>query len=262
MKMKKYMAMGLGAIMAVGIAVSGVLPVSAVNNNENDAKLATAVTMAARDYDDYEGVIKSSTTLRSKATSNSRKITTLKKGAVVEVERKASNGWYRVEYRDIEGYVSPKNIKVYDSEYRDVEKKGTVTSNVNMRLGASTLSKKVTYLKKGTVIKIESKTSNGWYKIEYKGRDGYISQKHAKIGTNTNKKDYTYREMDDYDGITTAKLTLRRSPSSSSAKITSIPKGARVEVEGKTSNGFYRVEYRDIEGYVSSKYIKLVRDYD
>ena len=165
MKMKKYMAMGLGAIMAVGIAVSGVLPVSAVNNNENDAKLATAVTMAARDYDDYEGVIKSSTTFRSKATSNSRKITTLKKGAVVEVERKASNGWYRVEYRDIEGYVSPKNIKIYDSEYRDVEKKGTVTSNVNMRLGASTLSKKVTYLKKGTVIKIESKTSNGWYKI-------------------------------------------------------------------------------------------------
>ena len=155
-----------------------------------------------------------------------------------------------------------KNIKIYDSEYRDVEKKGTVTSNVNMRLGASTLSKKVTYLKKGTVIKIESKTSNGWYKIEYKGRDGYISQKHAKIGTNTNKKDYTYREMDDYDGITTAKLTLRRSPSSSSTKITSIPKGARVEVEGTTSNGFYRVEYRDIEGYVSSKYIKLVRDYD
>ena len=77
MKMKKYMAMGLGAIMAVGIAVSGVLPVSAVNNNENDAKLATAVTMVARDYDDYEGVIKSNTTLRSKATSNSRKITTL-----------------------------------------------------------------------------------------------------------------------------------------------------------------------------------------
>ena len=131
-----------------------------------------------------------------------------------------------------------------------------------MRLGASTLSKKVTYLKKGAVIKIESTTSNGWYKIEYKGRDGYISQKYAKIGTNTNKKDYTYREMDDYDGITTAKLTLRRSPSSSSTKITSIPKGARVEVEGKTSNGFYRVEYRDIEGYVSSKYIKLVRDYD
>ena len=32
MKMKKYMAMGLGAIMAVGIAVSGVLPVSADNN--------------------------------------------------------------------------------------------------------------------------------------------------------------------------------------------------------------------------------------
>lgn len=261
MKMKKYMAMGLGAIMAVGIAVSGVLPVSAVDNKAtNNAQPATAVTMAARDYDDYEGVIKSNTTLRSKATSSSRKITTLKKGAVVEVERKTSNGWYRVEYRDIEGYVSPKSIKIYDSEYRDVEKKGTVTSNVNMRLGASTLSKKVTYLKKGAVIDIESKTSNGWYKIEYKGRDGYISQKYAKIGTN--KKGYTYREMDDYDGITTAKLTLRRSPSSSSTKITSIPKGARVEVEGKTSNGFYRVEYRDIEGYVSSKYIKLVRDYD
>ena len=88
MKMKKYMAMGLGAIMAVGIAVSGVLPVSA-DNNTNNAQPATAVTMAARSYDDYEGVIKSNTTLRSKATSNSRKITTLKKGAVVEVERKA-----------------------------------------------------------------------------------------------------------------------------------------------------------------------------
>ena len=43
MKMKKYMAMGLGAIMAVGIAVSGVLPVSA-DNNTNNAQPATAVT--------------------------------------------------------------------------------------------------------------------------------------------------------------------------------------------------------------------------
>ena len=207
MKMKKYMAMGLGAIMAVGIAVSGVLPVSAVNNNENDAKLATAVTMSARDYDDYEGIIKSNTTLRSKATSNSRKITTLKKGAVVEVERKASNGWYRVEYRDIEGYVSPKNIKIYDSEYRDVEKKGTVTSNVNMRLGASTLSKKVTYLKKGTVIKIESKTSNGWYKIEYKGRDGYISiPKGARVEVEGKTSNGFYRvEYRDIEGYVSSK---------------------------------------------------------
>ena len=47
MKMKKYMAMGLGAIMAVGIAVSGVLPVSA-DNNTNNAQPSTAVKMAAR----------------------------------------------------------------------------------------------------------------------------------------------------------------------------------------------------------------------
>lgn len=259
MKIKKYMARGLGAIMAIGIAASGFLPASAVGNI-NNGEPKTAVTMPAVNYDDYEGVIKSNTNLRSSATSSSRKITTLQKGAVVEVERKASNGWYRVEYRDIEGYVSPKYIKVYNSEYINVDKKGTVTSNVNMRLGASTLSKKVNYLKKGAVIKIESKTSNGWYKIEYKGRDGYISQKYAKIGTN--QKDYTYREIDDYDGITTIKLNLRRSPSSTSTVITSIPKGARVEVEGKTSNGWYRVEYRDIEGYVSANYIKLVPDYD
>lgn len=261
MKMKKYMAMGLGAIVAMGLVVSGFLPSSAVSNTKGN-NTQSVVSAATIDYDDYEGVIKSNVNLRARATSNSTKITNIKKGSVVEIEGRASNGWYRVEYRDREGYISSKYVTVYDSEYIDIDKKGTITSNVNMRLGASSKSKKVDYLKKGAVIEIESKTSNGWYKIEYKGRDGYISQKYAKIGTSGNNKNYTYKELDDYDGITTAKVNLRKSPSSSSTKITSIPKGKIVEVEGKTSNGWYRVEYRDIEGYVSSKYIKLVRDYD
>lgn len=260
MKMKKYMSMGLGAMMAVGIVVSGILPVSAESDNLN-GKQQTAITRTASYYDDYEGVIKSNVNLRTRATSSSKKIMNIKKGSVVEIEGRATNGWYRVEYKDIEGYISSKYVTVYNSEYREIDKKGTITSNVNMRLGASSMTKKLAYIKKGAVIKIEATTSNGWYKIEYNGRDGYISQKYAKIGTN-NKKDYTYREIDDYNGIATSKVNLRKGPGTSSAKILSIPKGAVVEVEGKTSNGWYKVEYRDIEGYVSAKYIKLVPDYD
>ncbi|WP_455542376.1 SH3 domain-containing protein [Intestinibacter sp.] len=257
MKMKKYTALGLGAIMAIGITVSSFSVISA----DNGLGHRSAVVKTVSYYDDYEGVTTASVNLRRSATSSSTKIMTIKKGTVVEVEEKASNGWYRVEYRDREGYVSPKYLNVYDSEYQKIDKKGTTTQKITLRAGATTLSSKRTVLAKGTKVEVEAKTSNGWYKVEYRGMEGYIQAKYIKF-TTTTTTGYTYTELDDYDGITKVSTTMKSKASTTSTNLGTLPKGARVEVEGKTSNGWYKVEYRDRDVYVQAKDIKLVPDYD
>ncbi len=188
MNLKKYAAMGLGAIMAMGITLSSFSAVSADNNVAPRSAVMTTAShhnnhhnYYGNHYDDYEGVITSNVNVRAKASTKSTKVGYLKKGAVVEIERKASNGWYKIEYRHMEGYISPKYVTVYNDEYREIDKKGTTTAKVTVRAGASTKATKRGTLAKGTRVEVESKTSNGWYKIEYRGGEGYVQAKYIKL---------------------------------------------------------------------------------
>ena len=69
---------------------------------------------------------------------------------------------------------------------------GTVTaSSLNMRSSASTKGKVVTKLKKNTKVTIVKKQSNGWYKVKYRSKIGFVSGSYLKITnqttSNTNK---------------------------------------------------------------------------
>jgi uncharacterized protein YraI len=55
-------------------------------------------------------------------------------------------------------------------------------------------------------------------------------------------------------GWTTGDLNLRTCPSVSCAKITVMPRGARVWIDG-VSGGWYHLIYRGIAGFASGKYI-------
>ena len=115
--------------------------------------------------------------LREEANSSSTILATASKGDVVVILEEESNGWYKVDYKSVEGYMS--------ADYLDVSTKADVTigyglvetdgSPLNVRSGPGTDYSKVTSLNDGAVVPIVG-IDNGWYKITTSGGlSGYVS---------------------------------------------------------------------------------------
>ena len=115
--------------------------------------------------------------LREEANSSSTILATASKGDVVVVLEEESDGWYKVDYKSVEGYMS--------ADYLDVSTKADVTigyglvqtggSTLNVRSGPGTDYDKVTSLSNGSVVTIVG-IDNGWYKVKTSGGSvGYVS---------------------------------------------------------------------------------------
>lgn len=115
--------------------------------------------------------------LREEANSSSTILATASKGDVVVILEEESDGWYKVDYKSVEGYMS--------ADYLDVSTKADVTigyglvetdgSPLNMRSGPGTDYSKVTSLNDGAVVTIVG-IDNGWYKVKTSGGSvGYVS---------------------------------------------------------------------------------------
>ena len=115
--------------------------------------------------------------LREEANSSSTILATASKGDVVVILEEESNGWYKVDYKSVEGYMS--------ADYLDVSTKADVTigyglvetdgSPLNVRSGPGTDYSKVTSLNDGAVVTIVG-IDNGWYKVKTSGGSvGYVS---------------------------------------------------------------------------------------
>ena len=114
--------------------------------------------------------------LRDEATTDSTILATAAKGDTVVVLEDTGDGWYKVDYKSVEGYMS--------GEYLNVSAKADVTigyglvqsqgSPLNVRSGPGTSYGKVTSLNNGAVVNIVG-IDNGWYKISTNGVTGYVS---------------------------------------------------------------------------------------
>ena len=118
--------------------------------------------------------------LREEANSSSTILATASKGDVVVILEEESNGWYKVDYKSVEGYMS--------ADYLDVSTKADVTigyglvetdgSPLNVRSGPGTDYSKVTSLNDGAVVTIVG-IDNGWYKVKTSGGSvGYVSSEY------------------------------------------------------------------------------------
>ena len=118
--------------------------------------------------------------LRNEANTTSTILATASKGDTVVVLEDAGNGWYKVDYNTVEGYMS--------GEYLTVTNKADVTigygmvdtdgSTLNVRSGPGTGYSKVTTLNDNAVVTIVG-IDNGWYKIKTSaGTVGYVSSEY------------------------------------------------------------------------------------
>ncbi|PLT30039.1 SH3 domain-containing protein [Peribacillus deserti] len=118
-------------------------------------------------------------------------------------------------------------------------------SSLNVRSGAGTNYARIGILPRGSRIDVIQKLSNGWYKISYKGKTGYVSGQYVKT---TAAAAPVYR-------VKATSLNVRTGPSTKYASIGSLKNGAVINVIRKESNGWYRINFNGKTGYVSGQYV-------
>ena len=187
--------------------------------------------------------------LRDKASTSGRILTTIPKGKTVTIlSEKDENGWYKVSYDGKTGYVSRSYLTTSNSTPA-VSKTGTATENLNLRDQPGTSGKILTTIPKGkTVTILSEKDENGWYKVSYDGKTGYVSRSYLTTSNSTPAVSKT--------GTATENLNLRDQPGTSGKILTTIPKGKTVTIlSEKDENGWYKVSYGGKTGYVSGSYL-------
>ena len=130
------------------------------------------------------------------------------------------------------------------------------TNNLNLRASMSTSAQKLVTIPKGAKVTLIMKYSNGWSKVTYSGRTGYVSSQYIKAaGSNsTNPTNPTPSPSYNKTARTTAVLNLRRGAGTNYSSIMKIPQNATVNVISN-SNGWSKVTYNGRTGYVSSQYL-------
>lgn len=186
--------------------------------------------------------------MRAKPDNASAVLCVLPKNA--EAEKLGMEGnWYHLSYKDKDGYVYKKYIK--DTEAAPATETKTVytTGDLHVRAKPTKNSEKLGVLKKGTAVETTG-LKNGWYKITYKGKTGYISGKYV-----TTTKPGTAETTIVY---TTANLNVRDKATTEGKKLGVLKKGTAVETIG-LKNGWYTIKYNGKTAYICAKYTTEVK---
>lgn len=122
--------------------------------------------------------------LRSTPAAESDILATATNGTSVVVLEDTGTGWYKVNYNSVEGYMSGEYLEVSTSAdadlgYGEVNADG---STLNMRTGAGTGFDTLASIPSGTVLKLAG-VKDGWYKVTYQGREGYVSSDYIELTT-------------------------------------------------------------------------------
>ena len=118
--------------------------------------------------------------LRAEASTTSACLTLLPKGTSVVVEDDSIAGWYKVNHEGVTGYLSSEYVSFSISGSAQLGN-GKVTGNdVNVRSAASTSASRLGSLNKGDVVAVTG-IDNGWYKISFNGKTGYVRSDYMTI---------------------------------------------------------------------------------
>lgn len=182
---------------------------SALSDNNTETLTPTIETNEAKVIElPVEGWISHNLNVRSSAKIDANNIL-----GVLEVGTKISgtesNGWVKIDFNGNSGYISREYLsnteikpiveeETKPEENKPVEEKpviedntgvaitGWVKSSLNLRSEANTSSKVLAVLPKGE--KISGTESNGWVKISYNGKTGYVAKSYissTEIGKDT-----------------------------------------------------------------------------
>ena len=188
-------------------------------------------------------------------------IKVIPKGAVVTILSKESGGWYKASYGGKTGYIMGGHF-TDDMSRMDGGSSGSSTQTKKMAEDLkmrSSMSKKndsnlIKIIPKGATVTILSKESDGWYKVKYSGKTGYIMGGHftddkSRMGVGATEKVTKTLKED---------LNMRSSCSkkNSSNIIKVIPKNGKVTILENCADNWYKVDYKGTVGYIKGGHFK------
>jgi uncharacterized protein YgiM (DUF1202 family) len=128
---------------------------------------------------------------------------------------------------------------------------GKTTGSVNFRKGPSTSDKKITQLRKGTLLTLYA-LNDGWYEADVNGTHGYVSAKYVAVISEGSESASAIASA-------TGRVNIRTAPSTSGSQVIALlEKGTEMTVLGRTGDWYY-VDVNGQKGYVVGAYIKIIR---
>ena len=129
---------------------------------------------------------------------------------------------------------------------------GIVTADsLRMRSKPSTNSDVLTNAPEGSEVELLSGEENGWYKVSYKGKEGYMSAEWVKVVSTANAS------AQKTSGVVNAgPLNVRSGPGTKYDRVGSLKEGAVITIL-ETSGDWYKITCGSISGYVSGEYVTL-----
>lgn len=208
--------------------------------------------------------------LRSGAGTNSSIITTLNKGTDLKVTG-AVGSWYAVTVNGKSGYISSDYVKFTTASAQQPSPTPTPTptpapstptvtaegyaatvigTSVRLRTGAGTSYGIICSCSKGAAVTVLS-SENGWYKLSYNGKVGYMSGDYVRI---TPKESYSAAKS---ASLNANGVNLRMGPSTEDfSSVKKIGKSDKLSVTGVYGD-WYQVSVGGLYGYVFSDFVVL-----
>jgi uncharacterized protein YraI len=188
--------------------------------------------------------------MRSEPNANSTKLLVVPSGAGVKYAGDGANGYIRVTYQGITGYVLGAYLTDTNGGSTDTPEfdgTGGTTTAVNFRSGPGTSYPVLRVLPAGTPVKISDTYQNGFRYVSHEGLAGWIYADYVGNAPSGGPVPATM--------VTTAALNLRSQPSTSARILLVMPRGATVKPTGALSAGFAEVTYNGTKGWAHTSYL-------
>ena len=211
----------------------------------------------------------SSVNIRKSASTGAAVLKRVEQGTVLEAVS-ISDGWVKVKYSGVTGYVSADYVKVSglssssgsSETLKEMDSQGAINaSEVNVREGAGTSSSKMYSLSKGASVDVTG-IKGDWYRVHTSKGTGYVLAKYVTLVSDSNStaaSDSTsesLKEMSAMGTITAGGVNVRKSASTSAKALYKLGKGDDVSVTGRQGD-WYRIKTSEGTGFVKGDYIKV-----
>lgn len=145
-------------------------------------------------------------------------------------------------------------IELYDNS------KARVNTTLNFRKEPNIESESMMQLQPEDLVDVKAKIRNGWYRVEYESKSGYLSGEYISILSEEEMKEITIAETykKEIYAVTTVELNIRKRANKQAEYNSIVLPGSILRVYQRMANDWYKVEGNTVEGFVSGEYIKLL----
>ncbi|WP_100486105.1 SH3 domain-containing protein [Sporolactobacillus pectinivorans] len=199
--------------------------------------------------------------VRSGASTSNKILATLKKGSSVDVVG-TSGSWLEINYQNSIAYVSGAYVAKSGSSTSStgtsvtVLYTGNTTDDLNVRSGASTTSKILTTLKKGSSVDVVG-TSGSWLKIKYNNGTAYVSGDYVqKSGITSSSSGTSPVTSTDSITIVSVNVNFRTGPGTNYKSMGVINSQSKITKLADAPDGWVKISYNGQDGYVYGSYVK------